>query len=186
MHTKDDITTEGDLTVSGDVAATGTVSAGGVAVTATGTTAAANITASGTVTVTGATTLNGTVIHGAANGYKATRTRVNEVVVIAAAASSTSVAEIPAGATVYAVACRVTTVIPTATTFDVGLNGGDADAFCDDVTVAADSTAAGNLTCPLYVAAATKVLITPSGTPANNTGRVRLILDYEVFTPPTS
>jgi hypothetical protein len=191
MHTSETITT------TGDVVATGTVSAGGVAVTATGTSAMNNATVAGTLAVTGASTvaavtasgtatLNGSVVVGSTHGYKETRTRVDEVVVIAAAATSVSVAAIPAGATVHAVSCRVTTAIPTATVFDVGLNAGDADAFCNDVTVAINSTGAGNLTCPLYVAASTLVLITPDGTPANNAGRVRLILDYSVFTPPTS
>ena len=146
----------------------------------TGASTAAAVTASGTMTA------NGDLAKGSTHGYKATRVCVDEEVVIAAAATSVSVAAIPAGATVHAVACRVTTVIPTATVFDVGLNAGDADAFCNDVSVAATSVGKGNLTCPLYVAASTLVLITPDGTPANNTGRVRLILDYTVFTPPTS
>lgn len=182
MHTKDAIRTESTLTVDGATTLTGAVTA-----TAGVTGPVAGAVTGSTGTFSGSLTASGDLIKAsAANGYKATRTCINEVVVIAAAATSVSVAAIPAGATVHAVSCRVTTVIPTATTFDVGLNGGDADAFCNDVSVAATSTAAGNLTCPLYVAAETLVLITPNGTPANNTGRVRLILDYTVFTPPTS
>lgn len=194
MHTKDTITSEGDGVF------TGTVSAGGVAVTATGTTAMADATASGTLVVTGASTLTGAVTASAgitsatqiigtygANGCKVTRTYLTELLTVAAAATSATTIEVPAGATVIAVPVRVTTIIPTATTFDIGLNGGDDDAFCSAVAVAANTTAAGNLTTPLYVASATKILLTINGSnPGTNTGRVRVTIIYETITPPTS
>lgn len=181
-------TTSDSWNVTGNLAVTGTSTLTG----ATGVTGA--LTVGGASTLTGAVTASAgitsaTQIVGTygANGCKVTRTYLTELLTVAAAATSATTIEVPAGATVIAVPVRVTVVIPTATSFDIGLNGGDTDAFCNDVLVAATTTAAGNLTCPLYVAAATKILLTINGsTPGDTTGRVRVTIIYETITPPTS
>lgn len=111
--------------------------------------------------------------------------QLSELVTIAAAASSETVMDIPAGVIVLAVPVRVTTVIPTATTFDVG-SGADADRFAASVAVAANTTSPGTLAGAYYNATATPVTITPSVAPAAATGRVRVTIFYIEVTPPTS
>ena len=195
------LTTTTDADVGGDVNCTGDL--GGATATITGA-----ATVGDTLGVTGATTLTGGVDGAMAatgavsgttgtfttsvgksgvNGQKIEWKEATEVMTIAAAATTASTLEIPAGAIVMGVTCRVTTVIPTLTSFDLGLNGGDDDAFVSAASPAAGTTDKGNLTCPLLVASATKVLFTVNGSnPANNTGRLRISVFYIDITAPTS
>jgi len=94
----------------------------------------------------------------------------------------------PAGAIVLAVSTRVTTVIPTATSFSVG-DSGSATRFSTTgtINVAAGTTDAGTLAGAYYNASALSIRLTMNGgTPAANTGRVRVTIFYILSTPPTS
>ena len=163
MHTKDSIETEGALTVAG-------------ATTITGATA-----------ITGALSTASTFGKSGAYGSKVEIKEITEVMTIDAAAASNSTAEIPAGAIVLAVASRVTVNIPTLTSWDLGLSGGDDDAFTSAAAIVAGTTSKGNLTCPLYVGSATKVMFTVNGSNPNaNTGRLRISILYIDVTAPTS
>lgn len=111
---------------------------------------------------------------------------VEELLTIAAAASTNTVLDIPAGVVVLGVAVRVTTAIPTAATFTV-TGATTATAFnTAAVAVALNSTDAGVAAGSYYNATAQKVKITPNLTPGANTGRVRVALVYYKITPPTS
>jgi hypothetical protein len=54
------------------------------------------------------------------------------------------------------------------------------------VSVAANSTDAGTANCPFLNTTAQTIRITPNGTPAANTGRVRVTIFYILVTPPGS
>ena len=111
---------------------------------------------------------------------------VTELLTVAAAATSDSVASLlPAKSIILAVSCRVTTIIPTATSFTLG--GASAGGpFTDAVLVAADSTDNGMVAVPYLNATAQKIRLTISGSnPANNTGRVRIVVFYIQTTAPT-
>lgn len=111
---------------------------------------------------------------------------LSELTTIAAAATTDTTITMPAGALVLGVSVRVTTVIPTATTFTVGDSGSAARFSTAAVSVAATSTDAGTKAGAYYNASALAVRITPNGTPADNTGRVRVTIHYILVTPPTS
>ena len=124
------------------------------------------------------------------NGSKYTWTYISELVTIAAAATTLSAANlIPANANILAVTGRVTTVIPTAVTFSVGITG-DATLFGSGISVAANTTFgtfdSAVLLSQFMNASATQILITPSSSPAAATGRVRLVVYYAQLTAPTS
>lgn len=125
-------------------------------------------------------TLNG------ANGQSVALLELSELTTIAAAATTDTTIQMPAGAIVLAVNTRVTTVIPTATTFTVGDSGSAARFSTAAVSTAANSTDAGTKAGAYYNASALSVRITPDLTPANNTGRVRVTIVYLLSTPPTS
>lgn len=119
-----------------------------------------------------------------------------EVVTIAAAASSDSVANLlPANSLIAVVVGRVTVVIPTATSFTVG-DATQAARFATGVAVAAGTTFVGMLQWnpavasddlgPRQVSAAKIRLTMAGGTPAANTGRVALQVAALTFTPPTA
>jgi hypothetical protein len=144
-----------------------------------------SLTSSGAVS---GTSITGTsqVVAGA-NGQALTIQALTEVTTIAAAATSATTLQIPAGAIVLGVPVEVTTVIPTATTFTV--TGTTSTTVFDTaaVSVAATTTDAGTNHCPYYNATAQTITYTMSGgTPAANTGRVRITLYYILVTPPTS
>lgn len=115
--------------------------------------------------------------------YKA----VTELVTVAAAATTDTTVTIPANAIVYAVSVRVTTVIPTAATFTVtGASSGTAFQTGASVSTAATSTDAGTKACPYLNTTEQAIRITPNTSPANNTGRVRVVVYYMQVVPPTS
>jgi hypothetical protein len=125
-------------------------------------------------------TATGGVHYGAGLNIKS----LSGLVTIAAAATTTSTIQIPAGAVVLGVSCRVTTVIPTAATFSVG-HAGSTALWGTGIAVAAGTTNTGAAV-PALFAAATGILITPNATPADNTGRLRVVIHYYIPTAPTS
>ena len=112
---------------------------------------------------------------------------LSELTTIAAAASTDTAIQMPAGAIVMAVSVRVTTTIPTATTFTVGDSGLATRFSTASVGVASGSTDAGTAAGAYYNAGALSVRLTMVGAPpAANTGRVRVTIWYFLSTPPTS
>jgi hypothetical protein len=101
--------------------------------------------------------------------------RSDEDITVAAAATTDSTVKFPAGCIALGVTGEVTTVIPTASTFKIGVAGQD-ELFLTGIAVAADTTfkAAG-----LNVfQSATAIRLTPSSTPGAATGVVRVVLWY--------
>lgn len=111
---------------------------------------------------------------------------LTELTTIAAAATTDTTIQMPAGAVVLAVTVRVTVVIPTATNFTVGDSGSAARFSTAAVSSAATSTDKGTKAGAYYNASALSVRITPDLTPANNSGRVRVTIYYYSVTPSTS
>jgi hypothetical protein len=110
---------------------------------------------------------------------------LTELTTINAAASTTTAIQIPAASIVVGVSVRVTTAIPTATTFDVG-DAGLATRFSTaSVSTAANTTDPGTKAGAFYNATSTGVVLTMNGgTPANNTGRVRVTIHFISVSPP--
>jgi len=105
-------------------------------------------------------------------------------------ATETWATAIPAGSLVLGVTGRVTSVITGATTFDVGISGGDTDLFADGVAVAEDTTfnlANSNaaLVAPVIYQAETSILVTSQGG-AFTAGTLRLTLHYVTLGAPIS
>jgi hypothetical protein len=111
--------------------------------------------------------------------------KVKETLTIAAAATTDSIIEIPANSIVLGVSCRVTTAIPTAATFDLGITG-TTDRYGNDISVNLGTTYSALLNGFIYYAAATKLLITPDVQPANNNGRLYLEVFYLTLTAAAS
>lgn len=123
----------------------------------------------------------GMVTNGQALGFN----MLTELTTIAAAATTDTTIQIPANCIVKFVTVRVTTVIPTAATFDVGIAGATTR-FGTGIAVAANTTNVGKADASDSYASAISVRITPNLTPADNTGRVRVTVHYETATAPTS
>lgn len=133
-------------------------------------------------------------IYGANGAYWEFGT-ISELMTVAAAASSTSVAHLlPAGTIIDSVTLRVTVVIPTATSFTVG-DGTTAARFGTGISVAAGTTNASILQAnpantdaagPVQTTDQHIVLTMAGGTPATATGRVRVVVFYRKFVAPTS
>ena len=121
-----------------------------------------------------------------ANGQSLNIKYLTELTTIAAAATTDTTIQMPAGAIVLSVSVRVTVVIPTAATFTVGDSGSAARFSTAAVSTAANSTDAGTKAGAYYNASALSVRITPNLTPADNTGRVRVTIAYVDVTVPTS
>lgn len=121
------------------------------------------------------------------NGQLAQVKSLSELTTIAAAATTDTAIQMPAGAIVLAVSVRVTVLIPTAATFTVG-DSGSAARFNTgaSVLVAAGTTDKGTKAGAYYNAGALAVRITPNLTPADATGRVRVTIHYLEISPPTS
>jgi len=111
---------------------------------------------------------------------------LSEVTTIAAAATSDTTIQMPAGAIVLGVSLRVTVVIPTAATFTVWDSGSAARFSTTAITVAAWSTDAGTKAWAYYNASALAIRITPNLTPGDATGRVRVTIYYIEITPPVA
>lgn len=123
----------------------------------------------------------------ALNGQLLNFKGLTELTTIAAAATSVTTIQIPAKSIVLAVSALVTTIIPTATTFDVGDGITAAKFNTAAVAVAAGSSDPGTKAGPVYFAAATAITLTMNGTPpAAATGRVRITIHYISVTVPTS
>lgn len=126
------------------------------------------------------------IISGGLNGQSLAVAALTELLTIAAAATSTTTMQIPAGAIVLAVNVRVTVAIPTAATFTVIGNTSTTAFHTAAVTVAANSTDKGTAAGAFYNATAQTIRITPNLTPATNAGRVRITIFYIDSVPPTS
>jgi hypothetical protein len=125
-----------------------------------------------------------TALNVGSNGQAVLHQTQTELLTIAAAATSTTTFTIPANAVVLGVSVRVTTVIPTATTFTVKV--GSTTVSTAAVSTAAGSTDPGTAAGTFYNSASNSVTITPNSTPGANTGRVRVTAHYYTITPPTS
>ncbi len=105
----------------------------------------------------------------------------------AAAAFTDTVMQLPANAVVFGVSVRVTTAIPTATTFTVGVSVAAARFSTVAVSTVAATTDSGTKAGAYYNnAAAVAIRITPNLTPATATGVVRVTAHFYTITPPTS
>lgn len=138
---------------------------------------------------TNANWLAGNLAIGAAtaNGQKITIDALTELTTIAAAATTDTTIQMPANSVVLGVSVRVTTVIPTATSFSVGDSGSATRFSTANVSTAANSTDPGTKAGAYYNATALSVRLTMNGgTPAANTGRVRVTIHYYTVTAPTS
>lgn len=129
---------------------------------------------------------SGSVIQGGLNGQTIAIASLTELLTIAAAATSTTTMQIPAGAIVLGVPVRVTVAIPTAATFTVIGNTSTTAFNTAAVAVAANSTDKGTAAGAYYNATAQTIRITPNLTPGTNAGRVRVTILYLLVTPPTS
>lgn len=132
--------------------------------------------------------LNGSLSHTGANGQAfADVQSLTELTTIAAAPTTDTTIQMPANSVVLGVSVRVTTVIPTATSFSVGDSGSATRFSTANVSVAAGSTDPGTKAGAYYNASALSIRLTMNGgTPAANTGRVRVTIYYYTITPPTS
>lgn len=110
---------------------------------------------------------------------------LQELVTVAAAASTPTTIQWPAGCIRLGASVRVVTVIPTAATF-ILTSTGDALAHTGAVAVAAGTTDPGTLGCPAQIAAASTLTITPNVAPAAATGQVLVDIYYIRLTPATS
>lgn len=121
---------------------------------------------------------------GGANGNIGRLQYLTELTTVAAAATTDTTIQFPAGSVGLGVTVRVTTVIPTATSFDVGIAGAT-NRYGATVNVAATTTNSGP-SVNAYTSATAVRLTMNGGTPAANTGRVRVTLHYILLTPATS
>lgn len=131
-------------------------------------------------------TIQANLLKTGANGQVFAIKSLTELTTIAAAASTDTTIQMPAGAIVLAVSVRVTVAIPTAATFTVGDSGSAARFSTTTVSVNVNSTDKGTKAGAYYNASALEVRITPNAQPANNNGRVRVTIYYIEITPPTS
>lgn len=126
-----------------------------------------------------------TKIGGQANGQVIAVETLTELTTIAAAATTSTAIQIPAGAVVLGVSARVTTAITCTTTFIYGVAGATSR-YGTAVSKAATTTNAGTDDSTRYYGAATAILITPDSTPSDATGRLRVTIWFYRLTPPTS
>lgn len=110
---------------------------------------------------------------------------LSELVTIAAATTTDTVIQIPAGAVVCGVSIRVTVAIPTAATFDYGVAGATTR-YGTGIAVAAGTTYPGTDDSMRFYGSAASIRITPNLTPGTNVGRVRIVIHYYTLTPPAS
>lgn len=125
-------------------------------------------------------------VYAGNGGFISNVKTVTESLTIAAAATTVGATTIPAGAILLAVSVRVTTVIPTASTFTVTTTAGGTTLNTAAVSTASGSTDPGTAAGALYKSSSSTVTITPNLTPGAATGVVRLQYYYLQVTPPTS
>lgn len=131
--------------------------------------------------------LRTTIVDGANGAVGEYTLLLDEELTVAAAAFSDTAAQIPAGATVMHVAERVTTAIPTAATWTLGVAGATAR-YATGIAVAANTTntiMASN-GAGVHFTAAASLRLTPDVQPADATGRVRIKAWGYRATAPTS
>ncbi len=121
-----------------------------------------------------------------ANGQEFTCKTLTELTTIAAAATTDTAITIPANAVVFGVSVRNTVAIPTAATYTVTGTTSGTVFNTVAVAVAINTTDPGTKAGTYYNGTAQTVRITPSLTPANNNGRVRITVHFYTITPPTS
>lgn len=125
-------------------------------------------------------------LYGANNAYFQVATQ-SELLTILAAATTDTAMTIPANAIVRGVAVYVVTVIPApAVTFTVTGTASGTVFNTAAVGVAAGSNDVGTQNTPYKNGAAQTIRITPSAIPGAATGQVRIVLIYEIPSPPTS
>ena len=121
-----------------------------------------------------------------ANAQAMSLKQLTELTTIAAAATTSTTIQIPANSLVLGVTVRVTTTIPTAATFVVGVTGA-ATRYGTGILVDAGTTnASPGTTNPTIYSGAVSVLITPNLTPGDTTGQVRVTIHYLDLTAPAS
>ncbi len=122
-------------------------------------------------------------------GAKLTMSYISELITIAAAPTSISIASlIPANAFIMGCVLRVVSAIPTAATFIASITT-DATVLMSGVAVAAnttDTSFANQMLPPFFNPTARTVTITPNLTPLAATGTVRFETFYWSLTAPTS
>jgi len=110
---------------------------------------------------------------------------VRELLTIAAAASSDTTCQLPAGSLSLGVSTRVVVQPPGTSTFDVG-DAGDATRFATAVSSAAATENGGQEDGITYQASAAAIRITPDATPSTNAGRIEVTARYREFVASTS
>lgn len=123
--------------------------------------------------------------YGANGSYFQIATQ-SELLTILAAASTPTTMTIPANAVVRGVAVYVVTVIPTAATFTVTGTASGTAFNTAAVGTGAGSNDVGTQNTPYKNGAAQTITITPNLPPLAATGQVRVVLMYEIPSPPTS
>lgn len=119
------------------------------------------------------------------NGENVGVKSLTELTTVAAAAFTDTTIQFPANSVPLGVSVRVTTVIPTAATFDVG-DPTTPTLYNAALSTAATTTGKNGPSAHTRYTAATSVRLTPNLVPGANTGRVRVTLHYIDFTAPTS
>lgn len=129
-----------------------------------------------------------------ATGQSVQIMHITELITLAAAATSDSVADLlPANALILGVTARVTVTTPTTATLSIG-DPTTAARFASGMAIAAGTTqtsfiafnpANTNAAGPVQGSAA-KIRITPNATPGNALGRVRVTVFYISLVPSTS
>lgn len=147
--------------------------------------AAAVVSLTGSLIVSEDVTAKNLIAGGMSNGQSLNVRSKTELLTIAAAAFTDTAIQFPANSLPLGVSVRVTVVIPTAATFDVG-DPATSTLFNAGVSTAATTTASNPPSGYTRYTALTSVRITPNAVPAANTGRVRVTLHYIDMTPPTS
>lgn len=120
------------------------------------------------------------------NGQSTNIKCLTELTTIGTGLTTDTTIQLPSGAIILSVSVRVTTVIPTAATFEVGDSGSASRFNTASVAVASGSTDVGTKAGAYYNATATAVRLTMTGMPVTNTGRVRVTITYLNVTVPTS
>lgn len=118
-----------------------------------------------------------------ANGQRMAIKSLEELTTIAAAATTDTAIQFPAGSTRLGASVRVTVAITCTSVFDVG-DSGLATRFATGISKAATTTTKGNVA-PYVDASALALRITPDTTPSDNTGRVRVSIYFLESTPAT-
>jgi len=126
----------------------------------------------------------GTLKLSGANAQSTGLYQLSELTTIAAAATTDTTIQMPAGAIILGVTARVTVAVTCTTNFNIG-DSGSATRFGTGISKAANTTNVGSVA-PYLNASALSVRITPDTTPSDNTGRVRITIYYFLMTAATS